>query len=165
MPLSDDHLVELLHDTSPSAPPDRLDDGAVRRQAASCDLSGGRRALGPEDASVGVLSEVGLHSPDRIVVVVDPLDGSTTRQGRPGSGPACAIDRDGPRRLVVDLPHGPVHRRGEARVDSAPRRRVHVAGRGAAGISFRPGRSGGASSAFGSAALIYAVAEARSTAT
>lgn len=62
-------------------------------------------------AGVGVLSEEsGLHDGDRdLVVVVDPLDGSTNAsRGLPWYATSlCAVDPDGPRAaLVVDLPHG-----------------------------------------------------------
>lgn len=63
------------------------------------------------DAGVGVLSEeTGLHQPERdIVVVVDPLDGSTNAaQGIPWYAVSlCALDSAGPlASLVVDVPRG-----------------------------------------------------------
>lgn len=63
------------------------------------------------DAGVGVLSEEsGLHEPDRgVVVVVDPLDGSTnaSRGLTWYATSLCAVDAEGPlAALVVDLPRG-----------------------------------------------------------
>jgi myo-inositol-1(or 4)-monophosphatase len=63
------------------------------------------------DAGLGVLSEEsGLHEVDRdVVVVVDPLDGSTNASRGLGWSAIslCAVDGDGPRAaLVVDLPRG-----------------------------------------------------------
>jgi myo-inositol-1(or 4)-monophosphatase len=56
-------------------------------------------------AGLGVLSEEsGLHHPDRdIVVVVDPLDGSTNAsRGIPWfASSLCAVDADGPRAALV----------------------------------------------------------------
>lgn len=62
-------------------------------------------------AGLGTLSEEsGLHHPDRpVVVVVDPLDGSTNAaRGIPWFACSlCAVDRDGPAAaLVVDLARG-----------------------------------------------------------
>lgn len=62
-------------------------------------------------AGVGVLSEeTGLHHAEReVVVVVDPLDGSTNAaQGIPWYAISlCAVDGDGPlAALVVDVPRG-----------------------------------------------------------
>lgn len=57
------------------------------------------------DAGFGVFSEeTGLHHPDRgIVVVVDPVDGSTNAsRGIPWyASSLCAVDADGPRAAVV----------------------------------------------------------------
>ncbi len=62
-------------------------------------------------SDVGIVSEEsGVRRPDaEIVVVVDPLDGSTNEnQGIPWFATSlCAVDGDGPRAaVVVDLPHG-----------------------------------------------------------
>jgi myo-inositol-1(or 4)-monophosphatase len=117
MALSDDALVGLLHDAALEirAALDGLDDwgpaGTVPGQYLS-DLAAdaaGVRVL--EDAGVGVLSEeTGLRGADRdLVVVLDPLDGSTNAsRGIPWFATSlCAVDADGPRAaLVVDLPHG-----------------------------------------------------------
>jgi len=63
------------------------------------------------DAGFGVLSEEsGLTGGDRdVVVVLDPLDGSTNASRRLSwwATSLCAVDRDGPlASLVVDLRHG-----------------------------------------------------------
>jgi fructose-1,6-bisphosphatase/inositol monophosphatase family enzyme len=117
MPLSDDALVELLHETALEirAALDGLDDwgpaGTVPGQYLS-DLAADAAAVRVlQEAGVGVLSEEsGLHAADReVVVVVDPLDGSTNAaRGLPWFATSlCAVDGDGPRAaLVVDLPHG-----------------------------------------------------------
>ena len=85
MPLSDDSLVELLHETALAVRTalDGLDDwgptGTVPGQYLS-DLTADAAAIGVlDEAGVGVLSEEsGLHSVDReLMVVLDPLDGST----------------------------------------------------------------------------------------
>jgi myo-inositol-1(or 4)-monophosphatase len=117
MPWSDDALVELLHETALEirGTLDGLDDwglaGTVPGQYLS-DLAAdaaGVRVL--DEAGVGVLSEeTGLRGGDRdLVVVLDPLDGSTNAsRGIPWFATSlCAVDADGPRAaLVVDLPHG-----------------------------------------------------------
>ena len=117
MPWSDDALVELLHETALEirGALDGLDDwgpaGTVPGQYLS-DLAAdaaGVRVL--DEAGVGVLSEeTGLRGADRdLVVVLDPLDGSTNAsRGIPWFATSlCAVDADGPRAaLVVDLPHG-----------------------------------------------------------
>lgn len=114
---SDDALVELLHEAALEirAALDGLDDwgpaGTVPGQYLS-DLAADAAAVRVlDEAGVGVLSEEsGLHAADRdVIVVVDPLDGSTNAaRGIPWFATSlCAVDRDGPRAaLVVDLPHG-----------------------------------------------------------
>jgi fructose-1,6-bisphosphatase/inositol monophosphatase family enzyme len=134
MPLSDGQLVELLHETALAVCQalERLDDwglsGARAGQHRS-DLAADAAALEVlVAADVGVLSEEsGLHAPDRdVMVVVDPLDGSTNAdRGIPWFATSlCAVDRDGPRvALVVDLPHGRTFtaiRGGGASVDGVP---------------------------------------------
>ena len=117
MPWSDDALVELLHETALEirAALDELDDWGPAGTAPGQYLSdlaadaAGVRVL--DEAGVGVLSEEsGLRGADRdIVVVLDPLDGSTNAsRGIPWFATSlCAVDADGPRAaLVVDLPHG-----------------------------------------------------------
>lgn len=134
MPLSDGQLVELLHETAMTirAALDGLDDwgpAGTRPGQYLSDLAADAAALGVLDAGgVGVLSEEsGLHAVDRdIVVVVDPLDGSTNAaRGIPWFATSlCAVDRDGARAaLVVDLPHGRTFtavRGGGASVDGVP---------------------------------------------
>lgn len=80
------------------------------------------------DAGLGVLSEEsGLHHPEReIVVVVDPVDGSTnaSRHIPWFNSSLCAVDADGPRvASVVNLVSGETFeavRGGGARCDGAP---------------------------------------------
>jgi fructose-1,6-bisphosphatase/inositol monophosphatase family enzyme len=80
------------------------------------------------DAGVGVLSEEsGMHHPERaVVVVVDPVDGSTNASGRiPHYNTAlCAVDADGPlAALVVNQATGErfdAVRGAGARCDGAP---------------------------------------------
>ena len=134
MPVTDDGLIELLHEaaTAVRVALDQLDDwgpsGTKPGQYRS-DLVADAAALavlGP--AGVGVLSEEsGLDGGDRdVVVVLDPLDGSTNAaRGIPWFACSlCAVDRDGPRAaLVVDLPHGRTFaavRGGGASVDGVP---------------------------------------------
>lgn len=178
MPFSDDHLVELLHESAIAvrAALDRLDDWGPSGTGAGQYLSdlaadaAAREVL--DDGGVGVLSEEsGLHASERdIVVVLDPLDGSTNAaRGVPWFATSlCAVDRDGPRvALVVDLPHGRTFtavRGAGARVDGVPLRPsgctsldealVGISGFPAGALGWRQFR------AFGSAALdLCAVAE------
>lgn len=137
MPLTDDGLVALLHEAALSvrAALDGVDDwglaGAAGAHAGqhNSDLVADAAALAVlQRADVGVLSEEsGLQGGDRdVVVVVDPLDGSTNAsRGIPWFATSlCAVDRDGPRAaLVVDLPHGRTYtavRGGGATVDGVP---------------------------------------------
>lgn len=136
MPSSDDRLIELLHETAITirAALDGLDDwgpAGTRAGQYLSDLAADAAALEVLDAGgVGVLSEEsGLHAADRpVVVVVDPLDGSTNAaHGIPWFATSlCAVDGDGPRAaLVVDLPHGRTFtaiRGGGASVDGVPLR-------------------------------------------
>jgi myo-inositol-1(or 4)-monophosphatase len=134
MPASDDQLIELLHEAAIAirARLDGLEDwgpsGARAGQYLS-DLAADEVAVEILDAGgVGVLSEEsGGRALDRdIVVVVDPLDGSTNAaRGIPWFATSlCAVDGDGPRAaLVVDLPHGRTYtavRGGGAAVDGVP---------------------------------------------
>src|SRR6266545_6564385 len=115
MPLSDGDLVDLLHDTANAI-------GTVLSGLVDWGLAGTRAGQHHSDlaadeaalavlgrAGVGVLSEEsGRHWVGRdVVVVVDPLDGSTNAaRGIPWYATSlCAVDADGPRvALVVDLP-------------------------------------------------------------
>src|SRR5690606_15463745 len=131
MALTDDQLIELLHEAATviRTTLDDLDDwgpsGGRAGQYLS-DLAANSVALEVLEAGgVGVLSEEsGPHALDRdVVVVVDPLDGSTNAaRGIPWFATSlCAVDGDGPRAaLVVDLPHGRTYsavRGGGASVD------------------------------------------------
>jgi myo-inositol-1(or 4)-monophosphatase len=139
MTLSDDQLVELLHETAIAirSALDGLDDWGPAGPAGThpgqylSDLTADAAALEVlEQAGVGVLSEEsGARGLDReVVVVVDPLDGSTNAsRGIPWFATSlCAVDADGPRvALVVDLPHGRTFtavRGGGAAVDGVPLR-------------------------------------------
>jgi myo-inositol-1(or 4)-monophosphatase len=121
VPFSDAGLVELLHETALAvrAALEDVDDwgpagldGGHRGQHLS-DLAADAAALEVlGQADVGVLSEesgwTGVDGSD-VVVVIDPLDGSTNAaHGIPWFATSlCAVDREGPRAaLVVDLPHG-----------------------------------------------------------
>lgn len=102
---------------------------ADSRHQHHSDLTADQAALGVLlDAGLGVLSEEsGLSFPDRdVVVVVDPLDGSTNAaQGLPWYATSlCAVDRHGPRvSLVRNLASGEqftaIRGRGAA-LDGAP---------------------------------------------
>lgn len=111
MPLSDDQLVELLHETARAvcAALDGLDDwgpsGAKAGQYLS-DVAADAAALAVlDDGGVGVLSEEsGMHAPERdVMVVVDPLDGSTNAaRGIPWFATSlCAVDARGARMALV----------------------------------------------------------------
>ncbi len=160
MPLSDDALVELFHETALSvrATLDGLDGAddwglaGTRDGQYHSDLAADAAALAVlAQAEVGVLSEEsGLQGGERdVVVVVDPLDGSTNAsRGVPWFATSlCAVDGDGLRAaLVVDLPHGRTYtavRGGGASVDGVPLRpsACTEAGDALVGISGLPARS------------------------
>jgi myo-inositol-1(or 4)-monophosphatase len=159
VPLSDDGLVELLHETA-LAVRGALDgvqdwglagpDGAHGGQHHS-DLAADAAALDVLGrADVVVLSEEsGRTGVGDVVVVVDPLDGSTNAaRGIPWFATSlCAVDREGLRAaLIVDLPHGRTYtalRGGGASVDGVPIRpttctAVGDAFVGIAGLPARP---------------------------
>jgi myo-inositol-1(or 4)-monophosphatase len=132
--MSDDGLMSLLHEAALAVQGalDSLEDwgpsGARAGQYLS-DLVADAAVLAIVGAAgVGILSEEsGLTGGEQdLVVVVDPLDGSTNAaHGIPWFGTSlCAVDRDGPRAaLVVDLPHGrrfTAVRGGGAAVDGIP---------------------------------------------
>ena len=138
MPFSDAGLVELLHETALAVRGalEGVDDwglagldGGHGGQHLS-DLAADAAALEVLGrADVGVLSEEsGWSGPDGsdVVVVLDPLDGSTNAaHGVPWFATSlCAVDREGPRAaLVVDLPHGRTYtalRGTGASVDGVP---------------------------------------------
>ena len=135
MPFTDDALIELLHETATAVRQalDGLDDwgpAGVRRGQYRSDLTADAAALGVlTEAGVAVLSEEsGSRGEGDLVVVVDPLDGSTNAsRGVPWFAVSlCAVDGEGPRAaLVVDLPHGRTFaavRGGGATVDGLPLR-------------------------------------------
>jgi fructose-1,6-bisphosphatase/inositol monophosphatase family enzyme len=157
MASSDDRLIELLHETAIAvrAALDGLDDwgpAGTRPGQYLSDLAADAAAHSVlDDAEVGVLSEEsGLSGADHaVVVVVDPLDGSTNAaRGFPWFATSlCAVDADGPRAaLVVDLPHGRTFtavRGGGAAVDGVALRPsgCAVVGEALVGISGLPGGS------------------------
>lgn len=117
VPLSDDALVALLQRAADAIRTTLggLEDWGLAGTRAGqyhSDLAADAAALAVlEPAGVGVLSEEsGAHHTDRgLVVVLDPLDGSTNAsRGLPWFAISlCAVDGDGPRAaLVVDLPRG-----------------------------------------------------------
>ncbi|MEX2294652.1 MAG: inositol monophosphatase family protein [Acidimicrobiales bacterium] len=129
--MDDDLLLEVLHDAA-SAVRSALDGladwgdaGTVPGQYRS-DLAADAAALAVlEGAGLGVMSEEsGLHHGERdLVVVIDPVDGSTNASRRlPWYATSlCAVDGDGARiALVVDQASGErfeARRGGGARVD------------------------------------------------
>jgi myo-inositol-1(or 4)-monophosphatase len=136
VPLSDDSLVDLLQRAAAAirSTLDGLDDwglAGTRSGQYLSDLAADAAALEVlEPAGVGVLSEEsGAHNTDRdLVVVVDPLDGSTNAsRGVPWFATSlCAVDGDGARAaLVVDLPRARSYtavRGAGASVDGRPLR-------------------------------------------
>jgi fructose-1,6-bisphosphatase/inositol monophosphatase family enzyme len=115
--LTDDSLLGVLHDAASAvrAALDRLPDwglvGSSRHQYRHDVVADEAARHVLVRASVGVLSEEsGAHGLDAaIVVVLDPVDGSTNAsRGLPWWNTSlCALDRDGPRAaLVVDQVHG-----------------------------------------------------------
>lgn len=109
--MNDETLVQLLHDAADAvaAALATVDDwGPSGRRAGqyAADLIADAAALDVlRGAGVGILSEEsGIENSDaEILIVVDPLDGSTNAsRGVPWYGTAlCAIDADGPRASVV----------------------------------------------------------------
>jgi myo-inositol-1(or 4)-monophosphatase len=138
VPLSDAGLLELLHETALAVRGalEGVDDwglagldGGHGGQHLS-DLAADAAALDVLGrADVSVLSEesgwTGSDGSD-VVVVLDPLDGSTNAaHGIPWFATSlCAVDREGPRAaLIVDLPHGRTYtalRGTGAAVDGVP---------------------------------------------
>ena len=132
--MDDAALLDVLHGAASAvrAALDRLGDwgpaGAVPGQYLS-DLAADDAALAVLDrAGLGAMSEEsGLHHGDRaVVVVLDPVDGSTNAsRGLPWYATSlCAVDGDGARAaVVVDQASGlrfEATRGGGARVDGAP---------------------------------------------
>lgn len=116
MALSDGALVDLLHDAAEAigVALGGLDDwglAGTRDGQYLSDLAADEAALAVLGrGGVGVLSEEsGVHDVEReVMVVIDPLDGSTNAsRGIPWYATSlCAVDADGPRAaVVVDIPH------------------------------------------------------------
>jgi fructose-1,6-bisphosphatase/inositol monophosphatase family enzyme len=132
--VTDEALLELLAETADAIADvlGGLDDWGLAGTRAGqyrSDLAADEAALGVLGrAGVGVLSEEsGLHRADAaLVVVVDPLDGSTNAsRGIPWFATSlCAVDAEGPRAaLVVNLASGvrfEAVRGGGARQDGVP---------------------------------------------
>jgi myo-inositol-1(or 4)-monophosphatase len=131
--MRDEDLIAVLHDAA-SAVRTALDaladwgDAGTRPGQYLSDLAADEVALAVLDrAGLGAMSEEsGLHGGDRdIVVVLDPVDGSTnaSRDLPWYATSLCAVDRDGARAaLVVDQAGGSrfeAVRGGGARVDGA----------------------------------------------
>jgi len=129
--MRDDLLLEVLHDAASAvraaldATPDWGEAGTRAGQYLS-DLAADEAVLAVLDrAGLGAMSEEsGVHHGDRaVVVVVDPVDGSTNAsRGLPWYATSlCAVDPDGPRAaVVVDQSSGTrfeATRGGGARVD------------------------------------------------
>ncbi len=117
--MTDDELLAILDDTAAaiSAALSTVEDwrpttGARTHTQYAIDVVADAPAVEVlTKAGLGVLSEEsGLHEPDRdIVVVMDPVDGSTNAsRGVPWFATSlCAVDRDGPRAaLVINLATG-----------------------------------------------------------
>lgn len=132
--MRDDLLLEALHDAA-TAVRSALDglhdwgDAGTRTGQYHSDLAADEAALAVlERAGLGAMSEEsGLHDADReIVVVMDPVDGSTNAsRGLPWYATSlCAVDGDGARAaLVVDQASGArfeARRGGGATVDGVP---------------------------------------------
>ena len=119
--MNDGELTRLL-DEAAAAVVDALADHAdwgltpTSDEQHHSDLAADAAALAVLDRpDVGVVSEEsGTRRPDAdLVVVIDPLDGSSNAaQGIPWYGTSlCAVDADGPRAaVVVDLPRGRFYR-------------------------------------------------------
>ncbi len=115
--MDDDRLLEVLHDTA-EAVAGALEDlndwglAGTRHGQYRSDLAADAAALAVlEGAGLGVMSEEsGSHAVDRdIVVVIDPVDGSTNAsRGIPWFATSlCALDAAGPRvALVVNQANG-----------------------------------------------------------
>jgi len=109
--VDDDGLLEVLHDAA-SAVTDALDGlsdwglAGTREGQYRSDLAADAAALRVlDEAGLGAMSEEsGPHRVDReVVVVIDPVDGSTNAsRGIPWYATSlCAVDGDGPRVAVV----------------------------------------------------------------
>lgn len=109
--MGDDELLETLHAAATAvsrALADLADWGpaGTRPSQYRCDLVADEAAIGVLDAAgLGVMSEESgaRHGSRDVVVVVDPVDGSTNAaRGIPWYATSlCAVDGDGPRAAVV----------------------------------------------------------------
>jgi myo-inositol-1(or 4)-monophosphatase len=176
--MDDDGLLEVLH-AAASAVTSALGDlsdwglAGTRTGQYRSDLAADAAALAVLDqAGLGVMSEEsGTHRLDRpVVVVIDPVDGSTNAaRGIPWYATSlCALDAEGPRVSVVVNQASGVRfeavRGGGARKDGAPIRpsRCEALGEAIVGFSGYPPRYFGWSQyrGLGAAALdLCAVAE------
>jgi myo-inositol-1(or 4)-monophosphatase len=152
--MRDELLLEALHDAATAvrgALDDLVDWGLARTRPGQyhSDLAADAAALAVLDrAGLGALSEEsGLHHPDReVVVVLDPVDGSTNAsRALPWFATSlCAVDADGARAaVVVDQASGArfeAVRGGGARVDGEPLRpsSAEALGRSLVGLSGYP---------------------------
>jgi len=132
--VDDTALLEVLHEAASAVRValDGLSDwGSAQTRPGQylSDLAADGAALEVLDrAGLGAMSEEsGIHHRERdVVVVLDPLDGSTNAsRSLPWYATSlCAVDEDGPRAaVVVDQAHGTRYealRGGGARVDGAP---------------------------------------------
>ena len=176
----DDVVLELLHDTTTAvlAAVDGLTDwgpSGARPDQYHSDVVADEAALAVlERGGVGVLSEESgaRHTDREVVVVIDPIDGSTnaSRSLPWYSTSLCAVDRDGPRAAVVaDHPAGVRYeavRGGGARRDGEPigPSGCRTVGEAIVGLSDLPGSNFGWDQfrAFGGIALdLCAVADGR----
>ncbi|MGO8871810.1 MAG: inositol monophosphatase family protein [Acidimicrobiales bacterium] len=148
--MDDDSLLEVLYAAASavaSALSSLADWGPAGTRAGQyrCDLAADAAVLAVlDDAGMGVMSEEsGMHHPERpVVVVVDPVDGSTNAaRGIPWFATSlCALDADGPRAaVVVNLASGvrfDAVRGGGARRDGSPIRPSACTALGEAIIGF-----------------------------
>jgi fructose-1,6-bisphosphatase/inositol monophosphatase family enzyme len=137
--MDDDGLLRVLHDTASAVASVLADLGdwglaGTREGQYRSDLAADAAALAVlERAGLGVMSEEsGTHGPDGpVVVVIDPVDGSTNAaRGIPWFATSlCAVDADGPRVAVVVNQASGVRfeavRGGGARKDGSP---IHPSG-------------------------------------
>jgi myo-inositol-1(or 4)-monophosphatase len=138
-PMDDDALLEVLH-AAASAVADALGDlndwglAGTREGQYRSDLAADAAALAVlDEAGLGVMSEEsGPYRVDRdVVVVIDPVDGSTNASRRiPWYATSlCALDPEGPRAAVV------VNQASGARFEA-----VRGAGARRDGVSIRPSK-------------------------
>jgi fructose-1,6-bisphosphatase/inositol monophosphatase family enzyme len=148
--MDDDRLLGVLHDTASAVTAVLADLGdwglaGTRDGQYRSDLAADAAALAVlEKAGLGVMSEEsGTHGPDGpVVVVIDPVDGSTNAaRGIPWYATSlCAVDADGPRVAVVVNQASGIRfeavRGGGARKDGTPIRPTDCQRLGEAIIGF-----------------------------